>query len=503
MNTTLVQHKAQPEIEQSYFSFKKEVGIDFLSMTLFFAGAVGAVYYMPKAVNMLYFLAIMVLFFRTEKDYFWYAFFFILINTPAFLFFETSATSLHRLPLYRLTGGVSLSVFDLFVLTSIAKVIYKNKQKPFHISKPLRFLLVYFALVSIPITFLIGMGDSGFFNTFRPYFYYAVWVTFYFLVDDVKDVYMFGYLLVPYVFFTLFDQLFLLTQGELLISVINPETLRYVVENTITGGVRAYFSGFLLLFYIFLFGLQLRANQKYELFNGFSYLIIFSCLLAFIISATRIYLLIPLAVLIMYFIFSDKGAADFFRLTIAAAFFLVVFFSLDLISFDYFLTSIWPRFEAFFSLIFSGGNITQFDTVQSRLATDLPHIMKGVEYSPVIGTGFSGVFREHENNDLGFINTVLIFGVVGFLIFLAVIISMIIKLRSWSSRLGGNAKTVVNTVWMAMFGIILGYATTFDIFTVRQIDRIFFISILLATAEVAVFQATKRPDFLTKQSYKS
>jgi hypothetical protein len=501
LRTASIHHSAATLEEAGSTSFLKEAGQDFIGMTLIFLGAIGAVYYAPPVVNMLYFLFMLVLFFRSEKDYFWFAFFFILINTPAFLFYETSASAVHRLPLYRLAGGISLSVFDLFVLASIAKVVVKQKQKPFQVSKPLRFLLLYFALVSIPVTFMLGPG--GFFNTFRPYFYYAVLITFYFLVDDVRDIYKFGYLLVPYVFFTLFDQLFLLTQGKLLISIINPETLRYVVENTITGGVRAYFSGFLLVFYAFLFGLQMRAQPRYELFSGFSYLVIFSCLLAFVISATRIYLLIPLVVLIMYFFFSSKGGGDFFRLFISATLFLVIFFSLDLISFDYFLTSIWPRFEAFFSLILSGGSITQFDTVQSRLATDLPHIMRGVEQSPIIGTGFSAVFREHENNDLGFINTILIFGLVGFLIFINFILMLIIKLRSWSNRTDGSKKVIIKTVWMAMFGVLLGYATTFDFFTVRQIDRIFFIAILLATAEIAIFQSKEKPNFFNQQIKRS
>lgn len=469
-------------------------------MTLCFLGAVYAVYYAPSAVNLLYFLVLIVLFLRSQKDYFWFAFFFILVNTPAFLFFETSGQAAHRLPLYSLAGGISFSVFDVFVLASLSKVVYLNKEKDFQLSRPLRFLLIYFALVSLPITFLIGLEDSSFFNTFRPYFYYAILLTFYFLIDDIEDLYKFGYIFIPYIIFTLFDQLFLLTQGKLFIAIINPETVRAMVDNTITGDVRAYFSGFLLVFYTFLFALQLRSNPKYELFSGFAYLIIFLCLATFVLSATRIYLIIPVAVLAMYFVFSKHGFSDFIKLVIVTALLVVVFFSLNLISFDFFLKSIWPRFEAFFMVILGGGDLAKFDTVQSRLQHDLPSIMKGVNYSPIIGTGFSGIFRAYENNDLGFINTILIFGVVGFTFLINFIIMLFHQLQQWIKTPFTNATVVLNTLRVALFGILIGYATTYDFFTVRQIDRIYFISILIASAEIAVHHIKTQFLFFNHQS---
>ena len=469
-------------------SFQKTVMTDFLQMTLCFAGAVYAVYYAPSLFNYLYFLAIPVLFWRSKHDYFWFAFYFIIINTPAFLFFESSGEATRRLPLYSLTGGISFSVLDVFVLASLAKVAAKGKMKDFVISKPLRFVLVYFALVSIPMTFILGMENSSFFNNFRPYFYYAVLVSFYFLIDDTEDLFKFGYLMVPYVFFTLFDQLFLLTQDTLLISLINPETIRSIVNNTVTNDARAYFSGFLLVFYAFFFALQLRSNPKYELFSGLAYAVIGTALATFLLSATRVYLMIPLAVFGMYVLLGRKGGSDVMRLSVFVTLFAIVFFSLNIISFDFFLKSIWPRFEAFFLVILGGGNLAEFDTVQNRIDEDLPSIIEGIFHSPLVGTGFSGVFRQYENNDLGFVNTILIFGVVGFTLFINFFVMLFRQLNTWVKRSGTNinARTILNTTRMAMVGILLGYATTYDFFTVRQIERIYFVSILLASTEIAV-----------------
>ena len=472
-------------------------------MTLCFIGAVVAVYYASTIINYLYFLVLPALFWRSKHDYFWFAFYFIIVNTPAFLFFESSGEVTRRLPLYSLTGGLSFSVLDVFVLTSLAKVVVLGKVKDFVVSKSLRFLLLYFALVSIPMTFVLGTENTSFFNNFRPYFYYAILVSFYFLIDDTEDVFKFGYLMVPYVLFTLFDQLYLLTQDTLLISLINPETIRTIVNNTLTDEARAYFSGFLLIFYAFIFALQLRGNPKYELFSGFAYAVIIMALATFLLSATRVYLMVPLAGFGMYMLLGRQGGSDAVKLSVSAALSAVVFFSLDIISFDFFMKSIWPRFEAFFMVILGGGNLTEFDTVQSRLDSDLPDLLEGIMISPLVGTGFSDDFRHYVNDDLGFLNSILIFGLLGFTLFINFFIMLFYQLNHWIKQAGANlnARAILNTTRMVMVGILLGYATTYDFFTVRQAERIFFVSILLASTEIAVRSIkNQKTDFLSKSS---
>ena len=469
-------------------------------MSACFAGAVFAVYYAPSLFNYLYFLALPILFWRSKHDYFWFALYFIITNTPAFLFFETSGTATRRLPFYSLTGGISFSVLDLFVIASIGKVIWQRKMKEFVVSKSLRFIVLYVVLVSLPITFVLGTEDSSFFNNFRPYFYYAILLTFYFLVDRTEDMYKFGYLMIPYVFFTLFDQLYLLTRGELLISHINPDTIRAIVNNTVTQDARAYFSGFLLVFYAYFFALQLRSNPKYEIISGLSYAVIGAALATFLLSATRLYLMIPLAVLGMYVLLGRKGTTDAVKMGVVVVFFSVVFFSLDILSFDFFLNSIWPRFEAFFLTILGGGNLAEFDTVQNRMEEDLPSLMKGIMHSPIVGTGFGGVFRRYLNNDLGFLNTILIVGVVGFTLFLNFFVMLFRQLNQWANDpwASADARTILNNTRMVMVGVLLGYFTTYDFFTVRQIDRIFFVCILLASAEIAARSTRNRKKhFLT------
>lgn len=464
-----------------------------LQMILCFAGSVIAVYYAPRVVNYLYFVVMLGLFWRSKKDYFWFAFFFVLVNTPGHMFVETSAEATRRLPLYKLVPGVGLSVFDLFILLSIAKIYYfkLGKGKKFLLTKSAKFILFYVLLISLPMTFIIGYENSGsnFPNNFRPYAYYVIIYSFFMLVNKTEDLYRMGYLFFPFLVFTIFDQLFLLTTGKLLISIINPETIRYIVKNTVTGGARAYFSGFLLLYYGFLFGLQLRMNRKYELLPGIGYMFIILPMTAFILSATRAYLMMPLLTLFGFMLYSKKAAPDLVKLSLATVIFGAIFFSLNLISWESFVKGIWPRFESFFTVIFGGGqqDLQEFDTVGSRLESDLPDLLEGISYSPILGAGWSGHFRRYINDDLGFLNSILVLGIIGFLLLLNFFTFFLKSVNKWLKRRYADLdnQVILKSVAMVFFGILIGYATTYDYFTVMHTYRIFFVSLIIGSAEVA------------------
>jgi len=481
-------------------SFSRIVFTDFWQMTVLFLMSVYAVYYAPGIVNYAFFLVPLILFWFSKKDYFWFGYFFILISMPAYFFSETASNAVNRLPLYSITSGLSFSVFDLFIVLSVAKVIYKNSVKKFYVSKSFRFILFYTFTVAMVMTIVLGMGDSSFFNNIRPYTYYLVLITFYFLIDRSDDLYKYGYLMLPYLFFIIFDQFYLITTDELLIAKVDPYTTRRIVDDSVSGGTRAVFGGEILVFYVFLFGLMLSQSKRFELFKGFSYIIIFTAFASVVVSQTRSWLVMT-SVVMVAFLFHNKDAfSNIIKLAGVSAFVVIVVFTTQLITVDYFVDKIWPRFGTFF-IALQEGNLQNFDTAGARLESDLPFSIEGVMKSPILGAGFSGIYRTYVNNDLGFINTILIYGFVGFLIFLNVLIVFLNRINKYirNKFQSSDNRLILISIKVIFLGMMVGYATTYDFFTVRQIERIYFVSVLIASAEISVNQIKQNQLIFFKQ----
>ena len=155
-------------------NFKKDVLVDFMQMTALFLGSVVAVYRTSPAIRDLFFLIPLFLSYRSKKDYFWFAYFFILINAPAYLFVNRTQAAIFRLPFYTIMPKFSFSPMDLFLFIVIFKAFREKVRIKFFLNKPLEFFLIYIILVSIPVSFLLGTELQPFINTLRSFFFYGI-----------------------------------------------------------------------------------------------------------------------------------------------------------------------------------------------------------------------------------------------------------------------------------------------------------------------------------------
>jgi len=195
-------------------SFKKDVLIDFLQMAVLFLASVFVVYRSSPAIRDLFFLLPLALAFRSKKDYFWFAYFFILINAPASLFVNRTQDAIFRLPFYSVGGNLSFTPMDIFLFISIFKAIREKVKIKFFLNKPLEFFLIYLFLVSIPVSFLLGTELKPFINTLRSFFFYGIIFSYLRLIKDKEDILKFGYLMVPFTILIVFDQLYVINMGS-------------------------------------------------------------------------------------------------------------------------------------------------------------------------------------------------------------------------------------------------------------------------------------------------
>ena len=201
--------------------FKKQVGIDMLQMIGLFLASVYFVYFSSPLLRDLAFLIPLFLFWRSKKNYFWFAYFFILVNAPIGIFGNYYFAAEYRLPIYSVLPSMGFWVADLFVILALIKAILRGEKKEIVLAKPLKLLLVYLILITLPLTFIFGTDVATFANSLRSIFYYSVVISFFWLTNEIQDIYKFGYLLLPFAVLVVYDQLYTVMNGHHIISQID------------------------------------------------------------------------------------------------------------------------------------------------------------------------------------------------------------------------------------------------------------------------------------------
>jgi len=465
-------------------NFKKEVVVDFLQMTALFIASVIAVYKLNHTLRDLFFLIPLLLAFKSKKDYFWFAYFFILINAPASFFVNRTQDAFFRLPFYSVISSFSFTPMDLFLFISIFKAFQTNVKIKFKLNKPLEFFLFYLLLVSIPVSFFLGTELKPFVNTLRSFFFFGIIFSYLRLIKNKEEIIKFGYLLFPYTILIIFDQLFLINEGSRFISIFDPSMVGIFVKNSISGDIRAVVQGILIVFYVLMFGFQIAHQKKYELFPGFSSIAIFIPIGIFFLSATRSWMMIGVIAILGYIFLSAKGHKLAIQISILGAVLAIGLVSSGFIDKE-FVGNITKRYEEL-GKIAKTGNLKQ-GTFADRIENDIPKVLKGVEYSPVLGVGMSRYMKRYYSNDVGFMNTLLIYGIIGFPIFLFFLFRYMFLLNRFrkSNYFDQLERNIFLSLLLGFAGIMTGYFFTWDFFSFYP-EKVFFVSIIFATGDLVL-----------------
>jgi len=348
----------------------------------------------------------------------------------------------------------------------------------------------------MPITFFLGTNISDFANSFRAIFFYTIIVSFFWLNNSIDEIFLFGYLLVPYLLLIIFSQIYLLSNVRQFITLFDP-TFVNIAKNSVTGAVRITVSGVLIVYYNMFFGYQLIINKKYVIFNKVGEIILILSAFSLFISATRVWISITLLCFLVYQITIRHKIRSFISVSIIIILFYIIFNTLGIFSFDYFERNIWGRYYPTVEALVKG-DLNQTDTFTDRITNDIPKVMKGVKVSPILGVGLSDIYRKQYSNDVGFYNTILLLGVSGTIIFFYFIFYFYAKMSKLSKdKVHENKKSDFIPFKVIWAGILLGYFFTWDFFSFYP-EKVFFISIIIASAEFILNQYKEQPIAINK-----
>jgi hypothetical protein len=450
------------------------------------------VYMASPDISRVFFIILLLAFVLSRDNHFWFAFFFILAQGPGYLWADYSGLSQYRLPMYTPVAGMTFTPIDFFVLLAFAKALFAGRKTEVRMTTPMLAILAY-AVVCVVITALLFGTDIDVMAwNFRWVFYYSLMISFLFLVRKKHEVHQFILLIFPAVFFILFTQVYYTVSGAEFINLFDPG-FRGVMLNTVTGQLRPVMGGVLLVFFCFVSSLLLLLAEDHRIPRVLLHLVVVTSFLSVFLSATRVWFVIFSLVFFGYVLVSKKKISS--TLGIISLLLLLAggLIYAGIVPEQLLVESSWARMRQIFDV--AKGNFFAVQTAMNRIAVQLPVLVNTIKQSPLVGFGFSFVTMKHYDDDFGFLNTVLMFGLIGFAFFLFFFYRLIALLRSTARRINKDNPyrarlKMMSVVWLS---ILVGYLTTWDFFTM-YFYKVFFVAIVIALSQYLLTGANDSAD---------
>ncbi len=465
------------------FSFKLTGKLTFLSdvafLVLLFASSFISVYFFPVIVSSVFFLLLIPVFIFTKKDYFWFAFFFIISSAPANIFAGSSFDTLYRLPSYSIFFG-KITVIDLFVIGAFFKSLYVYfKERHLKIKKEILYSIIYIAIVTLAVSFIYGSERQLFFRELRGASFLSVIFSFTTLIKSTKEVKKFAYILIPFLFLVLADQLSIIFLKDLLIKFFRSDISIRLVTDNLSGNSRAISTSFYLVLLCMFFGLFFY-NKKNE--KAVLILLTISPIII-IITSIRMWTVSLLLLGGIYILLSEIPLKKYIKIIIPL---IIIFLFLNLFSDfrNYFNETIIVRFTSLFTAL-SKGELTNYDSLAPRLA-DTKRIIDAIFFAPLFGSGLSHVYLTNKSGDLGFLNFILFAGVSGGIILLTLVLRILINLFRIIRSSTEKRKAIA--LFSFYCAIIIPYLTTINFFAFDVPSIILFSSILISVTQIFFFE---------------
>ncbi len=460
-----------------------DVFIKSITIYVLFWLSVLFVYTFPVGLDKLFFAMILLIFWFSKIDYFWFAFFIIISLYPGSFFTENSGDALRRLPIYTIIPKASFSVFDIFMIVSLIKAIVKGRKLRFKDVLNVKYASIFIIYLVI-VSFFHGFSVKTFISLpLRGLFFYTFFYSFPALVFTKKDTYKFMYMFLPFVFNEVFSQMYLLSTGRNLVTVFYSSATSTVVYDKLMGdNIRAIANGYSIIILSFMFSLSLLENSEIGS-KTYLFVVIIATIISIMLSATRQTIIMIAFMFVLYFIFVNKAKPGILLQLLIAT--IVIFFIIDVLNvfnLSNILNASLNRLTG--AVEIKGGTIEAEDTLDYRLTIRLPIILESIKRSLFLGFGFSDDFFQIYDGHLGGVFVgIMQMGIIGYTSLLIYIGSIYKTAIYFAKRFGDNnsCSNVIKSLLIGISGYVLvnTFIDPVIIFNVWAKPHEFFILIVL------------------------
>jgi hypothetical protein len=398
---------------------------EFLQLVGWLTAAFVAVYYLPELYSRLLFLLLLLVVWRSKRDYFWLAFFLILLDQPGGFFSGGERTDTKRLPIYSLMAGFSFTITQLYLILLVIKSITKNRfKKPSIYFRNNLEILGWYVLVLLVVSGLIGFSFTSMRETYRTIINLTLFFSMFYILPNHKSLFHFLRLLFPFVFLAVLAQIYGLTFHQQPVELFKPGagSHLYALDN-MEGWDRPIELVF-TLFICFTGSLFLLGQEERPFSTWYLILVNTTSFFSIFLSGTRTWVVGFLFAYLLFLIFNKSKLPTYlFRSLIGLGLAAFVLHFIPVV--NHHIDNIWLRISTVAAL--AEGDLSMGGTAV-RFQEHAPSVWEGYLQSTIVcGAGFSDLFYEYDNIHVGYHNLLFNTGVVGVLLYLFFIVKLLRK----------------------------------------------------------------------------
>jgi hypothetical protein len=377
-----------------------------------------SVYFIPAIISKVVFLGSLIIVWKSKRDYFWFAFYFILLNQPGGFFSGGLASDEHRLPIYSLGGGVSFTITELYLLVVFAKIYFdkgfKNRRPYVFFKKELTFIFILFISLVL-ISPILGMSATSMRETYKTAIHLTLFRSLFYVLPDEKSFASFLKLLFPFVALAIAMQIYGLMIGMVPVEVLKPGSVLNLYGDEDTKFRRPIEMAMLLLV-TYSGAMYFKSFSNTYFKTTYLDIVLGASFLSILITGTRTWFVAFVIGFLYYTLFVKKIklSKSIFSFIFATAIIFVLVTNISTLGNQ--LTNSWDRLSTIGAL--ADGDLTMEGTA-GRYTDYTPLLVEAFMNSTIIvGAAFSNFYYGNENIHVGYHNNLLNIGVIGVLVFL-------------------------------------------------------------------------------------
>jgi len=402
----------QPTIATGTTGSRWQIWMDMVLLIILLSLSTYFVYFTPQSYSRVFFIALLISFFFTKKDYLWFAFFLIIIWTPGYLFSDFSGLSTKRLPLFTFFPGWSFTPVELFLVLAIVKAIIQGRRFNFELKKPFVPILFYSILLFALSFFLYGVGEDSLSSFLVSLSNFSLFFSFSYLVYAEDSVDKFMYLIFPIAFFVIFTQLWFVATGDEFINLLSPGFRAIILIQD--GMIRPVIGGQMLVFFSYVFALLKLQYVRKTISVYYLWIIVIVSFLSVFLSATRVWVIMFSFILLCYVLFFKRKFRRSIELFILTALIIIILL-INVSPFRSNIVGAWARISEVGQV--AQGRFSESSTFEYRFSVRLPRLLVGLRQNWIVGWGISDTYHIYSDGHVGNFNLLLQVGIVGFLLF--------------------------------------------------------------------------------------